>query len=196
MKGPRPRSSYLQSCILCVDCGGKPKWELTISPANRPDGNGLTVRSILAPNERDLDHRAGRASQHNASCIRLPFANRNTSLLESVRLFPVELDPRRLLSCVRRLRIHGDHVAANGCPPPCRNAIEARIPSCIAHHRRWRGRSCGDGVIEFAIDKQLRPDTGVYNIPAVLQKLAVNVFRNRRAGLCRINRGTDRGCLR
>src|ERR1035438_6804560 len=80
--------------------------------------------------------------------------------------------------------VHGDHVvAANGSPPARRCATEAWIARGVAHHRRGRRRAGGDRVEEFAIDQHLRPDAGVDDVAAVLEKLTVDVLRDGSAGL-------------
>jgi len=53
-----------------------------------------------------------------------------------------------------------------------------RFPSpaeAWAHWSQW--------VVELAVHQQLRPDTGIDDVAAVLKKLAIDVLRNGRAGL-------------
>ncbi len=107
------------------------------------------------------------------------------------------LTSRRLVAGERCLGVHRDGVVtADGSPPARRNAAEARVPGCVANHRRWRRRARCDWVEELAIDEHLRPDTGVDDVAAVLEELPVDVLRDGCAGLRRVNRDMDRRRLR
>ena len=87
MKGARARAGDFEGCVVGIGLGGVAQWKLAVCRAERCDGDGLAIGWLLAPDERDLDHCAGRAGEHDAAGVDLTFANGDSGLAEAVRIF-------------------------------------------------------------------------------------------------------------
>src|SRR5580658_5266418 len=142
MKRAGARSGDLQRRIVGIAPDSEPQRKLTVPLAEGMDRGALAIARFLAPDERDFDLCARRAAENNASRVGLAFANRDSRLAEAMRLPGFELDQRRVISGIRRSGVHCDDTfTADGSPPSRGLAIESRIASSIADHRRRRRRT-------------------------------------------------------
>ena len=94
VEGARAGACDLESGVIGICCGGISQRELAVRGAEVADGDGLAVRGLFAPDERDLYDGAGRTRQNNASGVGLAIAHRDSGLTEAMRLFRIELDQR------------------------------------------------------------------------------------------------------
>ena len=197
MKSARTRPSDFKSGIVGVARCDVVQRKLAVGRAKRADGDCLAIAALLAPDQRHLYNRVRRTGQKDAPCVGLPFAYSNSRLREASRLLRIEFYQRRMISGKGRLAIHDDvGFPADGRPPARRCTPKARIPCGVPHHRQRCGSAGGDGVKELAVDEHLGPDAGVDDVSPVLEELAVDVLRDRRAGPRCIDSRIDRACLR
>jgi hypothetical protein len=91
MEGAGACASDFQSCVIGVGRSGVAQREFAERGAERAKGDGLAISGLFAPDERDLDYRAWRAGQLDASGVGLAFANRDSGLLKPCGSFALSL---------------------------------------------------------------------------------------------------------
>src|SRR5690348_17025397 len=148
--------------------------ELAVLAGEFGQGDRLTITCILAPDQRDFYACTCITLHNNASGIGFSFAYCNAVLLKPMWSSWIKLDQRCVITAVGLVGVHRDKfITTNGLPETLRSTT---TPFGNRRQRWWTG--C-DGIIELAISEHLGPHAFIDDIPAMFQKLSIDILRNR-----------------
>ena len=162
---------------------GKGEWDFFVLAGECGNGDGLAVIFAGAPDERDLDLAAGRASEINAAGIFLAVDQSQAFLLDAVRRGGIESDARALVADERVLLVHDDDFFRTDGIPFAQASAESAATL-------WSGRFgflCGNREVEFAVIDHFGPEAAVHGGADVLDELTVEVLGDRRCCLLRVD---------